>query len=235
MKKRLTLISALLAFAGANVHGQLITDFSSTDLSAWTSTQILEDRALNEGSWLVVDGALHFETTVYNDINQMALTRTDVSLNVGFELQADFTANFNGAQDIGLYVGAGHPPSGVRSDYLNIYVRENGQLFSRGFDGSSELGLSGGGSPVVDALFIARTDTNVFELGWYEAGERNVLATRTMANSDIGNAVGFYADIRNAGTVGSLDNLSIVPEPSTYALLFGAAVLGFVIYRRRRA
>ncbi len=36
---------------------------------------------------------------------------------------------------------------------------------------------------------------------------------------------------------GSIDNFSLtaVPEPSTYALLFGLAVLGLAVYRRRRA
>ncbi len=238
MKKQITLIFTLLAFAGANVHGQLITDFSSTDLSAWTDTRILKATGGapdNVYTWEVSGGMLQINTTTYGGIEQFALTRTDFPLNVGFELQANFSANSTGTQDIGLYVGAGHPTADVRADYVNIYVRDNGQLYSRGFDGSSELSLSGGGTHPVDTLFIARIDTTVFELGWYENGERNVLTTRTMANADIGNAVGFYADVRNAGTVGSLDNLSIVPEPSTYALLFGAAVLGFVVYRRRRA
>lgn len=37
-----------------------------------------------------------------------------------------------------------------------------------------------------------------------------------------------------AGTEGSLILTSVVPEPSTYALLGGLLALGFVVYRRRR-
>lgn len=37
-----------------------------------------------------------------------------------------------------------------------------------------------------------------------------------------------------AGAVIGVDNVSVIPEPSTYAALFGVLALGFVLSRRRR-
>ena len=34
--------------------------------------------------------------------------------------------------------------------------------------------------------------------------------------------------------VDSITGLITIPEPSTYAVIFGAIVLGFVVYRRRK-
>lgn len=225
-----------LPFAGTAYAQVLIDDFSG-DLSAYTATRILTadgNATDNVYSWNTDGGTLNLETTSFDGIEQFALTRTDFTLDVGSELIADFNASYTDSQDIGLYVGAGHPTADVREDYIAIYMRNNGQIFSRGFNGSSELGLSGGGFPATTQIFIARTAENTFETGYYEGEVRTVLVTRIMDNTDIGSAIGAYADIRGAGSVGSLDNLSIIPEPSTYALLFGAVGLAFAAYRRRR-
>lgn len=229
-----TVLAGLLCLT---VQAQLIDDFSG-DLSAYTATRILKASGSgnNVYSWQISGGSLQIDTTTYDGIEQFALTRIDVSLSVGYELTAAYSHQNLGLQDIGLYVGAGHPSAGVRADYVNIYMRNNGQLYSRGFTGTTELSLSGGSSPAVESLFIARTAPNDFELGWYEGGVRNVLVTRTMSNTDIGNAIGFYADVRGAGTRGNLDNLTIalIPEPSTCALLGLAGIIAWPWLRRRK-
>lgn len=51
------------------------------------------------------------------------------------------------------------------------------------------------------------------------------------SNYKIGNGTG--SGLRMQGRVAEF-SLTVVPEPSTYALLFGAATLGFVLWRRRR-
>lgn len=238
--KKLGLLSLMLSASvlGALAQGQLIDDFSG-NLSAYTATRILNNgnhAPVNTYTWAINGGSLQINTTAYTGIEQFALTRTDFSLSVGGELTASYSHANLGTQDIGLYVGAGTPVQDIRADYVSIYMRNNGQLFSRGFDGTTEFPLAGGGSPVVDTLFIARTGLTTYDLGYYAAGIRTILTSRTVGNSAIGNAIGFYADIRGLGVRGNMDNLSLgpVPEPATGALM-GLGMLAVMLSRRHRA
>ena len=241
MKKIGVLI--MVCSLGLAVQAQLIDDFSSGNLNAYTATRILNNgnhSPVNSWGWEINgSGAVQLNTTNYIGIEQFALTRTDYPLGVYYELTATFVAGYTGTQDIGLYVGAGTPTTDVRANYVNIYMRNNGQLFSRGFNGTTEFSLSGGGTPTVSSLFIARTATDVFELGWYQGTTRNILATRTVSNGNlagIGNAIGFYADVRSAGIVGSMDDLTLtfIPEPGTMTLCGLGGFLGLVAWIRRR-
>ncbi len=211
----------------------LVDDFSG-NLSAWTATRILDANGggSNAYAWQITGGSVEIATTAFDGIEQTALTRTDFTLGIGEELRADYSHANLGSQDIGLYVGAGHPTMDVRRDYVNIYVRNNGALFSRGFNGTSELGLAGGSSPNVNTLFIARTAADAYDLGWYDAGVRNVLVSRTGVSGVTGGAVGLYSDVRAVGVRGNLDNVRIVPEPASTSLV--AAALGALAAVRRR-
>lgn len=193
----------------------LVDDFSG-NLSAYNSTVILDVNggASNAFQWQITDGTLEHATTTYDDIEQAALTRTDFSLAVGEELRVDYSPDNDGSQDIGLYVGAGTPTAGVRQDYVTVYIRNNGgQVLSRGFDGTTEFPLVADGNPPnLDGLFIRRLSQDTFETGYYEAGTRNVLTTRTITNGNaagIGNSIGFYSDVRGTGVRGNVDNLTI--------------------------
>lgn len=233
--KRISLILSV-CLMGVMAQAQLIDGFSG-DLSAYTATRILKASGSgnNVYTWEIGGGSLQINTSTYDGIEQFALTRTDFPLAVGYELTASYSGLNLNSQDIGLYVGAGTPAAGVRADYVDVYVRNNGQLFSRGFNGTSELSLAGGGTPTVSSLFVARTAANVFELGYYDGTTRNILTTRTMTSTTIGDAIGFYADVRGAGIRGNLDNLTIttVPEPTLGAML-GLGALGAVLRFRRK-
>lgn len=220
----------------------LVDDFSGT-LGSYTATRILKANAAdpdNVSQWEISGGSLQVNTSTYGGIEQYALTRTDVTLGVGEELRADYPGGNLDSQDVGLYVGAGHPTPDVRANYVNVYVRNNGQLYSRGFDNTQavpELPLGGGSTPAnLESLFIKRLATDVFELGFYnDGGLRNVVSTRTIGNANaagIGSSIGFYADVRAAGLRGNLDNLRVVPEPAAGLLALGMA--GVAAMRRRR-
>lgn len=190
-------------------------------LTGYTATRILKATPAandNVGQWEINSGALRYNTTSYFGIEQYALTRTDFTLQLGEELRVDYLGTNLDSQDIGLYVGAGTPTSGVRANYVNIYARNNGQVFTRGFDGTTELSLAGGATPTgLEALYITRLTTDTFELGYYTTGgNRNLVSTRTISAGNaagIGSAVGLYADIRGLGIRGSVDNLRIVSAP----------------------
>lgn len=188
----------------------LVDDFSG-NLSAYAATRLFDANgaAANTSDWRTDGNALMIRTAVFDGAEQLALTRTDVSLGVGQELRVDYAHDQLGSQDIGLYVGATAPAPGVRADYVTIHVRDNGEVYSRGFDGTTELPSAGGSRPAPDRLFIARLSPFTFETGYYRRGVRSVVATRTLASAAVGSVIGIYADIRSAGLRGSLDDLTI--------------------------
>lgn len=231
MKKVCALM--LVCMMGVAAQAVLIDSFDG-DLSAYTSTVILDANggASNTAAWQISGGTLQLNTTAYDGIEQYAMIYSGLSLGVGEELQVDVVIGAGGSQDIGLYVGGTTPQTGVRQDYVAMYRRNNGQLFSRGFDGTTEYALAGNwtNNIPIDKLFIARTGVNTYEAGWYDGATRNILATRTPATANDGDVVGFYADVRALGVNGSLDNLTIVPEPATMGLMG----LGALLFARKR-
>ena len=212
MKKRVLLFLFVFCLA-VDAQALLIDDFEN-GLGNYTSYAILDANGggSNTASWQISNGELQISTTVYDGIEQYAFIYNNLILPIGAEVQIDI-ARTAGSQDIGLYVGGTTPQDDVRQDYVAIYGRNDGDVFSRGFDGPTEYALSGDwGAPAYDKLFIARTGENTFETGWYDGTTRTVLATRTPSNANEADVVGFYADVRGPGDNGNADNLTIISE-----------------------
>ncbi len=232
MRKVVLMLVGLIA---AVTQAAVIDDFSDGDLSDYTNTVILNNgtAALNASVWQVNNGSLEIVTSVYDDVEQSAFIKNGYTLNIGQELRVDISHN-GGSQDIGLYVGI-EPTVGTRKNYVAVYSRgSQNAVYSRGFNGTSEMNLKSaaltGGN---GTLFITRDGANDYEAGFYNGTERVVIADRNGLAFGAGDSlvIGLYTDIRAAGTLGSVDNLTIVPEPATMALL---GLGGLVAVRKRK-
>ena len=135
-------LSASLINGSIDNDGIVVLDDFSGDLSNFSSTVILDVNggASNGTNFAIDGGALELNTTSFDDIEQLAFVYDGASLNVGDELQADFS-DFSGDRNFGLYVGGTAPTTGVREDHISLYGGSDGtsnRIFVRGFDGGSE-------------------------------------------------------------------------------------------------
>jgi hypothetical protein len=200
----------------------LMDDFSGS-LTNYTMTRILNNSGgLNDLAGVINTQALDFAATYHTGAaDQYAYIYDGLSLNVGDEIKCDIswfkTMTGSDSSAVGLYVGK-PPEEDVREDYICVYLNGSTDgvedIKTRGFDGSSEFNNVTDDLNVT-ALFIARIGENTYETGSYDGETRNVLTTRSEVNAaNDGSAVGFYIDTRGTGTIGTLDNLSLVTEPS---------------------
>jgi hypothetical protein len=224
----------------------ILDDFSGT-LSNWTSTVILNNgtTAFNTAGLAINSGALTYATSTFDGIQQAAHIFSGRSLAIGEEVQIDILGNVtapNTSDAIGLYVGIAPTTataaggSGTRASFVSIYKRSDDIIYSRGFGGSTEYALAATASAVSSSvtLFITRTASDTYELGYFSGGiVRTVLTTRVDATNPAF-AIGLYTDSRANGTIASVDNFSVIPEPGSFAVLAGLAVLGTVGVKRRR-
>jgi hypothetical protein len=246
VKTKLTaLVLAVIAASGMTASGALIDDFGDADLSEYTFYKRLDQGAGTTNiSFSSPSGTITATSSGTTGAEQVLLFRSDVSFDVGQEIRIDGPSTESGTstEDLGLAVGQtpaslGNPQAGDNrntADFLFISYRNPTQLNSRGFNGNAEVGQVQNFGVNADMLFIARPATDGIELGWYDGSTRNVSRSLTV-NPSIFTNIGFYADLRADGaSIGSLDNLSIIPEP-TSVLLGLLAMVGMVSLRRRQS
>ena len=231
-------LTALFAASTASADIVVVDDFSSGDLSAYTQTVLLDvnDGANNGTVFSTVGGALSVDTTGFDAIEQTAFTlNTFGGLGIGETLLLD--VDDNGNQDIGLYVGNATPVTDVREDYIISFARNQSQGLNSIFDAANPGGVTTGFGPqgALAGVFIRRTGDDDFEAGYFDAAGTEFIEGTYTDTGINGSIIGIYTDIRANGALGTVDNLRVhtVPEPSSFALLGLAAVVGFG--RRRKS
>ncbi len=167
---------------------------------------------------------------------------------------ADFAAadrNFNSAllagETFSLQLGVSNSVATGGSVGINLLNGAN-VVFTFKFDGGgSTWQLNDGGTDFGTTIPFSPNTTVSFSFTYNGADSYSVFITdgtnsypgnNFMATSDISNITGFraFSSEQGAGENFGFNNLQVIPEPSSLALLAGPALLGaFIFVRRRRA
>ena len=241
------------------VRAQDIDTLNNTSLAPYTLTPVLYSGsgvpATTTISFSDTSGGLTATAANYNDIEQALFLRSDYSLTVGETLSVTL-ANWTGtSQDFGLCVASTATPAAASTNplgntrttlsYAFIGIRSGiNHLVASGFDGATAITTQQyqpGGTQVPTTLFITETAPNSFTFGAIAStvstngGAIDLLNYTFVNNSGVGNAIGFYVDMRAANTIGTLNDLTIsVPEPATMALCGLGGFVGLVGWLRRK-
>lgn len=230
----------------------VVDDYSVAGLGEYTQTAILDNGAAEPNvSFSDATGALvaSYAGTV-NQPEQVVLLRDDATLGIGEMLVADVSmAASNSQMDFGIAVSATKTPTAASAgdtdtrdtfNWASVSVRpsQNAIRVNSSIDGvvNTGSGVLTTDETLVSRLFIQRLSSTSFKVGYVDTSNVTFDAlTINFTTSDVGNAIGYYADLRaDGGTLGTLDNLRIVPEPAAALLaMFGA--IGFVSLRKRTA
>ena len=243
MKKIFILLMICLLVPVA--QATLVDDFDAEGLPEYTLTKLLDNYpAENNISFSDASDDLQAIYTGTgagggSHAEQVSFLRSDISLPVGKILVVDvaaITPSSTGHTEFGLMVCDTATPPG-RFNYVTMNLRNQGgnQHVASQWAGATgykdNVQHNSVGWANVDYLYITRLDADTFETGYSLNGVKTILRTIDVESAIIGTAIGFYSDMRIADTIGALDNLRIVPEPATIALLG----LGGLLLRRKRA
>ena len=227
----------------------LVDNFSDLTLTEYTQTRVLDNGAATANvTFSASTGVLFASYAGTNAAEQVVLLRDDISLAVGETLTVDVSQAITTSEmDFGIAVAATKTPTSIVNggdldtrdtmQWASIYVRPNqNAVRSLSYNGTtldSGTGILTAVENTVAKLWIKRDTSTSFILGYTNTSAVDFTSKTVTLSSSVGTAIGFYADLRaNGGNLGGLDNLTIIPEPSSsmLGLLFGA---GFIVRRRR--
>ncbi len=234
--EKLLLLLTMGLFIGA-APAALVDDFTSDSLDpAWVEVYLLS-RGQNGYTYDTTTNDNELTITGDNsNAEQWGLLRDDFSLQVGQKLVVDLVGmtdagtEFNAgimihtSTGVGLDDISGASPSNTLQDrlgYLTMSWRSNGtdalcEYFNSQNSGTQLKADTGGERPV--KLWIIRESADTYTAGWTMADgiDRTFGGMPVTVNAAPGAAVGFYTDMRTAGSA-VFDNLKIVPVPMATA------------------
>lgn len=245
---------------GMAVRAQTIIDtLNNTSLTPYTLTPVLYSGsgvpATTTISFSDTGGALTATAANYNDIEQALFLRSDYSLSVGETLSVTLPNWIGTSQDFGLCVASTATPPAASTNplgntrtslsYAFIGIRGGANhLVASGFDGATSIATAQfqpGGTQVPTTLFITETALNTFTFGAIAStvstngGVIDLMNYTFVNNTGVGNAIGFYVDMRANNTIGSMSDLTIsVPEPATPAVCGLGGLGGLIVWNRRK-
>jgi hypothetical protein len=209
----------------------IIDDFADADLSQYTRT-VVNDAASTPVNVTFASPSGTLNATYSGDaaFEQTVFLRDDVSLAVGSSLVVDVAMPATAQQlDFGLAVSATDSPTASSAGNLDtrasfnwaaVYARPS-QTSVR--NTSSVNGTVSTANNVLSAaptsiaqLYITRNSATQFVVGYMDAAQiKYDSSTINFTAANVGTALGFYADLRSAGSLGALDNLRIVGAPTS--------------------
>lgn len=233
-----TLISSHQALAlvasdnSSNYTGTFIGLNQGTGFNAWTGSgtggggNYIGGSGLSASSWAIYAGG--------QSGNSYQATRPFSSaMNVGdtFSVQLGYTGVTSGGE-IGLNLFSG---SSFRLGFKFQGGGSNWLLNDGGSDFSSTLSWAGGNPGTTINFSFIRNAGNGYGLNISQGAQSFVNSSMTASSGVMSiDSVQFYTSAQGSGENVGFNNLSVVPEPSTYALLGLGAAFGLWQIRRRK-
>ncbi|HEX6963938.1 MAG TPA: hypothetical protein VF175_18870, partial [Lacipirellula sp.] len=225
---------------------RLIDDFADGDLSGYVQTIVNDGNTAPNVTFAASMGGLQAAYAGASTHEQVLFLRDDLGLAVGETLLVDVAmAPTNQQMDFGLAVSSTDaPPAAAGADadtrdefeWASVSIRpsQDGVRVNRSVGGTVNTTAGAVGSVpenLVEALYVRRISDTQYTLGYTEAGDNDHEAsTFNFSTSDVGAAMGFYADVRTSGQLGLFDNLRIIGTTTQYVgetlTVEGDAVLG---------
>lgn len=248
MLPKLTICVVLLSLAVAVPAGAtiIVDDFSDALNESWIQSTVIDAAGTYTFDTTTVPGELTMTMSGYSAPKQEVLLRDDYNLGVGYTLLTDLTGVVagTGGGGVGLFISTATGITSREDVIWVMYDVKSGQVngYHKHHDGSTAVDvrvrMEDAGfeeTTVPDELYIDRTATNEYEVGFYVGTTRCTVTPITVdTTGDLcpGAAIGYFVDIRENSSA-SFDDLRLIPEPSSLVLL-ACGLVGLLAYAWRK-
>lgn len=257
MKKLIITLLASLTTVAVQAQVGFYDSLNSTSLANYTWIPLNNAGAGSSGTSISFADASGngLEVDVTNQagtaVQGLYLNNTGAYLPIGSMLEINLDWQTANTFNFGIAVGSSlslTPASGDNSDvrsqtqYVFASPKTTASFdYAGGYDGTDgQLSSSGTAiSGTIGTLAIERVNANTFN-AYYDIGSGLTLyATKTVnTSSNVGDVIGFYADVRANGTpsLGYLSDLRVVavPEPASMSLISMGGLLVLMMTHARR-